>query len=123
MKGGLISIIIYGIICLTLCYGAKLIIKLFKKIPNNYRTFPGVSGHAYGWTGTIMVSVVIILENIGRTMIAIITLWANILFLLQYEIFTKDEFNTLNWNTVYVWIGVGSSILLLPFIIFFIQFK
>ena len=120
MKGGLISILIYGLICLYLCYCAKLVIKLFQKTDANHRTFPGVAGQGYNWYGQLIVSLAIILENFGRTMICIITLWANILFLIQYEIVNKHEEANINWDSMYIWIGIVSTLCILPFIVFFV---
>ena len=73
MKGGLVSIFIYGLICLWLCYCAKLIIKLFNKVPQDYRTYPGVSLKSFGMSGSFIISLVIVLENVGRTVISLIT--------------------------------------------------
>eukprot|EP01084_Bolivina_argentea_P230176 388291_1 len=121
MKGGLISIVIYALICLWLCHCAKLIIKMFKQVPAPMRTFPGVSKLGYGMIGSVFVCISIILENIGRTTIGIITMWANILFLLQYEIFNAHKVATVNWNTVDGWITISSCLFLLPLVFYFIN--
>eukprot|EP01084_Bolivina_argentea_P006766 12805_1 len=113
-RGGLFSIILFGFICVWLCYSGKLMIHLLSKVPNYYRTFTGIILYSMGYLCCCSIGIFIILANMGRSIVCLITMWDNILYLFQYIIYFDldiNEFIQIEYE-LQINIAIISSILL-----------
>eukprot|EP01083_Nonionella_stella_P299718 1019551_1 len=104
MRGGLFAVCLFGLLCIWLCYTGKLMVHALC-----CNTAPTLYTHM-GWWFSFMMSVVIVLENIGRTIICLVTMWQNILYIVRDPLQTDGNDYQLQANIAMI----SSAVLLLP---------